>query len=347
MKKLLLAMLLLLTCSFSFSQSIQGTVTDEQKTPLPGVSIVIDGTQSGTTTDFDGKYSIIADPGSVLIFTYLGMKPQRKTVGSNRVINVTMTQDAESLDEVIVTALGVESKKVSLANSIQNIKAEELIEGNQTNMVNGLQGKVSGVNIVSSGGAPGTSSIILIRGGSSITGNNQPLFVVDGIPIDNSTNSSLDVASINRASDINPADVESISVLKGPAAAALYGIQAASGAVIITTKKGKAGLSRISYSGSLSLDKVLGTPQVQTGFGKGKQIVDANGTVYDPESSFSWGAPLTGGSPIYYNMDEFYKTAITQNHNVSYSSGTEKGNLYFSIGDMSQDGIIPSTSYDK
>src|SRR5690606_11213214 len=105
--------------------------------------------------------------------------------------------------------------------------------------------------------------------------------------------------------------------------------------------------SRISYSGSLSLDKVLGTPQVQTGFGKGKQIVDANGTVYDPESSFSWGAPLTGGSPIYYNMDEFYKTAITQNDNVSYSSGTEKGNLYFSIGDMSQDGIIPSTSYDK
>src|SRR5690606_1737024 len=237
--------------------------------------------------------------------------------------------------------------KKSLTNSIQNIKAEQLLEGNQANMVNGLQGKVSGVNIVSSGGAPGTSSIILIRGGSSITGNNQPLFVVDGIPIDNSTNSSLDVASINRASDINPADVESISVLKGPAAAALYGIQAASGAVLITTKKGKAGVSSISYSGSLSVDRILGTPDIQTTYGKGKQIVDATGTVYDPESSFSWGAPLDGGSPIYYNMEEFYKSAITQNHNVSYSSGSEKSNIYFSIGDMSQDGIIPTSSYDK
>lgn len=347
MKKLLLAMLLLLTCSFSFSQSIQGTVTDEQKTPLPGVSIVIDGTQSGTTTDFDGKYSIIADPGSVLIFTYLGMKPQRKTVGSNRVINVTMTQDAESLDEVIVTALGVESKKVSLANSIQNIKAEELIEGNQTNMVNGLQGKVSGVNIVSSGGAPGTSSIILIRGGSSITGNNQPLFVVDGIPIDNSTNSSLDVASTNRASDINPNDIASISVLKGPAAAALYGIQAASGAVIITTKKGQAGVSQVSYSGSLSVDKILGTPDVQSQYGQGMQVGSGADMEYDPESSFSWGAPISAGTPLYFNMEEFYKTAITQNHNVSYSSGNEKSNIYFSIGDLSQDGIVPSTSYDK
>src|SRR5690606_20429420 len=159
MKKLLLSMLFLLTCGFSFSQSISGTVTDEQKTPLPGVSIVIDGTSLGTTTDFDGNYSVAAEAGDVLVFTYLGMKTQTKTVASSKVINVTMSQDATSLDEVIVTALGVESKKVSLANSIQNIKSEELIQGNQTNMVNGLQGKVSGVNIVSSGGAPGTSSI--------------------------------------------------------------------------------------------------------------------------------------------------------------------------------------------
>src|SRR5690554_949161 len=317
MKKLLLAMLLLLTCSFSFSQSIQGTVTDEQKTPLPGVSIVIDGTQSGTTTDFDGKYSIIADPGSVLIFTYLGMKPQRKTVGSNRVINVTMTQDAESLDEVVVTALGVESKKKSLANSIQNIKSEELIQGNQTNMVNGLQGKVSGVTVVNSGGAPGSSSIILIRGGSSITGNNQPLFVVDGIPIDNSTSSSLEVASTNRASDINPADIESVSVLKGPAAAALYGIQAAGGAVIITTKRGKSGVSTVTYSGSISSDKVIGTPKVQTMYGKGAQIRTSGGITYDPESSLSFGQAIGAGTPIFNNIEEFYDTANTQNHNVS------------------------------
>lgn len=347
MKKLLLSMLLLLTCGFSFSQSISGTVTDEQQTPLPGVSITVDGTRTGTTTDFDGKYTIQAEAGAVLVFTYLGMKTQTKTVGSSGVLDVTLQEDAQSLDEVVVTALGVESKKKSLANSIQNIKSEELIQGNQTNMVNGLQGKVSGVNIVSSGGAPGTSSIILIRGGSSITGNNQPLFVVDGIPIDNSTNSSLDVASTNRASDINPNDVASISVLKGPAAAALYGIQAASGAVIITTKKGQAGVSNLSYSGSMSVDNILGTPDVQSQFGQGKQVVSETGMEYDPESSFSWGAPIGSSTPLYYNMEDFYKTAITQNHNVSYSSGNEKSNIYFSIGDLSQDGIVPSTSYDK
>lgn len=340
-------MLLLLTCGFSFSQSISGTVTDEQQTPLPGVSIVVDGTRTGTTTDFDGNYSIEAEPGTVLIFTYLGMKTQTKTVGSSSVLNVTMAQDAESLDEVVVTALGVEAKKVSLANSIQNIKSEQLIQGNQTNMVNGLQGKVSGVSIVSSGGAPGTSSIILIRGGSSITGNNQPLFVVDGIPIDNSTNSSLDVASTNRASDINPNDVASISVLKGPAAAALYGIQAASGAVIITTKKGQAGVSKLSYSGSLSVDDIIGTPGVQSQYGQGMQVGSGADMEYDPESSFSWGAPISAGTPLFYNMEDFYKTAITQNHNVSYSTGSEKSNIYFSIGDLSQDGIVPSTSYDK
>lgn len=347
MKKLLLSMLLLLTCGFSFSQSISGTVTDEQETPLPGVSIVVDGTQTGTTTDFDGNYTIQAETGDVLVFTYLGMKSQNKTVGNSNVLNVILEEDATSLDEVVVTALGVESKKKSLTNSIQNIKSEELIQGNQTNMVNGLQGKVSGVNIVSSGGAPGTSSIILIRGGTSLTGNNQPLFVVDGIPIDNSTNSSLDVASTNRASDINPEDIASISVLKGPAAAALYGIQAASGAVIITTKRGQAGVSKLSYSGSMSVDRILGTPDVQSQYGQGMQVGTGADIEYDPESSFSWGAPIESGTPLYFNMEDFYKTAITQNHNVSYSSGSEKSNIYFSIGDLSQDGIVPSTSYDK
>lgn len=347
MKQVLFSMLLLFSCAYSYSQNISGKVTDEQQTPLPGVSIVVQGTQNGTTTDFDGNYNIQAQSGAVLVFTYLGMKTQRKTVGSSSVLNLTMQEDAQSLDEVVVTALGVEAKKVSLSNSIQNIKSEQLIQGNQTNMVNGLQGKVSGVSIVSSGGAPGTSSIILIRGGTSITGNNQPLFVVDGIPIDNSTNSSLDVASTNRASDINPNDVASISVLKGPAAAALYGIQAASGAVIITTKKGQAGVSKISYSGSFSVDDIIGTPDVQSMYGQGKQVVSGTGMVYDPESSFSWGAPIGAGTPLFYNMEDFYKTAITQNHNVSYSTGNEKSNIYFSIGDLSQDGIVPTTSYDK
>ncbi|WP_418501234.1 carboxypeptidase-like regulatory domain-containing protein [Flagellimonas sp.] len=269
----------------AFAQSqytLTGTVTESGSgLPLTGASVFVENTSFGTVTDFDGNYSFTAtlEQGTyTLSLSSLGFTPQKITftAGGNSTItnNASLSEDLTSLDEVVVTALGIEANKKSLSNSIQNIKSDQLLEGNQANMVNGLQGKVSGVNIVSSGGAPGTSSIILIRGGSSITGSNQPLFVVDGIPIDNSTNSSLDVASINRASDINPADVESISILKGPAAAALYGIQAASGAVIITTKKGKAGVSTISYSGSLSVDKILGTPDVQSALWAGNGNCD-------------------------------------------------------------------------
>ena len=347
MKLNLILALVMLSSSIGFGQRIQGKVTDESGVPLPGVTVLVVGTTTGTTTDFDGNYAINAKEGESLLFSYLGMLSQTIRLGSQSTLNVTMKEDATSLDEVVVTAFGNESKKRSLTNAVQSINAEQLLQGNQNNMVNGLQGKVSGVTVVNSGGAPGASSVILIRGGTSITGNNQPLFVVDGIPIDNSTNSSLIVASTNRASDINPEDIESISVLKGPTAAALYGIQASEGAVIITTKKGKAGVSKVSYSGSLSVDKVLGTPETQKIYGQGRQVGTDSSFTYDPESEFSWGDKIAQGTPLFNNIEGIYQTAVTQNHNVSYSSGNEKGNMYFSIGDLSQEGVIPSTSYDK
>ncbi len=347
MKLNLILALVMLSSSIGFGQRIQGKVTDESGVPLPGVTVLVVGTTTGTTTDFDGNYAINAKEGENLLFSYLGMLSQTIRLGSQSTLNVTMKEDATSLDEVVVTAFGNESKKRSLTNAVQSINAEQLLQGNQNNMVNGLQGKVSGVTVVNSGGAPGASSVILIRGGTSITGNNQPLFVVDGIPIDNSTNSSLIVASTNRASDINPEDIESISVLKGPTAAALYGIQASEGAVIITTKKGKAGVSKVSYSGSLSVDKVLGTPETQKIYGQGRQVGTDSSFTYDTESEFSWGDKIAQGTPLFNNIEGIYQTAVTQNHNVSYSSGNEKGNMYFSIGDLSQEGVIPSTSYDK
>lgn len=347
MKLNLILALVMLSSSIGFGQRIQGKVTDESGVPLPGVTVLVVGTTTGTTTDFDGNYAINAKEGENLLFSYLGMLSQTIRLGSQSTLNVTMKEDATSLDEVVVTAFGNESKKRSLTNAVQSINAEQLLQGNQNNMVNGLQGKVSGVTVVNSGGAPGASSVILIRGGTSITGNNQPLFVVDGIPIDNSTSSSLIVASTNRASDINPEDIESISVLKGPTAAALYGIQASEGAVIITTKKGKAGVSKVSYSGSLSVDKVLGTPETQKIYGQGRQVGTDSSFTYDTESEFSWGDKIAQGTPLFNNIEGIYQTAVTQNHNVSYSSGNEKGNMYFSIGDLSQEGVIPSTSYDK
>jgi len=343
----LLTLLMVFFVQSLFAQSItvKGVVnSSEDGFPLPGVGIVIKNTSNGSTTDFDGNYEIKADMNSVLVFSYVGFTSQEIIVTSN-VINVTLVS-GESLDEVVITALGIKKERKSLGYAVQSVKADELLEGNQSSLVNGLQGKVSGVTIVNSGGAPGSSAIIMIRGGSSITGNNQPLFIVDGLPIDNSTSSSLEVASSNRASDINPEDIESISVLKGPAAAALYGIQAAEGAVIITTKRGKAGASVVTYSGSVSIDNIIGTPDVQTLYGQGQQIVTSGGTTINTDSPLSWGNS-TAGSPIFNNIEDFFSTAITSNHTVSYSGGNDKGNVYFSIGDFSQDGAIESTSYDK
>lgn len=345
---LLICAFLFVSQTFAQEREVTGQVVDETGMPLPGVNILVKETSIGTVTNFDGEFSLtVPNDQAVLVFSSLGFVKQEKVLGTASEISITMETDMESLNEVVVTALGIERNKKALGYAVQAVEAEQLMEGNQPNLVNSLQGKVSGVTIANSGGAPGSSSVIMIRGGSSITGNNQPLFVVDGIPIDNSTSSSLEVASANRASDINPEDIASISVLKGPAAAALYGIQAAEGAVIITTKKGKAGVGVVSYSGSVSFDEVLGVPDIQQIYGQGKQLVTETGTTFDPDSQFSWGDRLASGAQTFNHLEDFYSTAITQNHNVSYSGGSEKNQLYFSIGDLSQEGVIDGTSYDK
>jgi len=333
-----------LTTLFAQQIDVKGTVSDTSGIALPGVNVIVKGQKKGTSTDFDGVYQILIQKEETLVFSYVGFKSKEILVSSN-ILNVTLEEDANQLNEVVVTALGIKKEKKSLGYAVQAVQSSELLEGNSSSMVNGLQGKVSGVTVVNSGGAPGASAVIMIRGGSSITGNNQPLFVVDGIPIDNSTTSSLEVSSSNRASDINPADIESISVLKGPAAAALYGIQAAEGAIIITTKRGKAGVSSVSYSGAMSVNNVLGTVNVQDAYGHGTQIVGADNTVIDPESPFSWGNKITGKT--YKNIDNFFNTAISQNHTLSYSAGSEKATVYFSVGDVSQEGVIKGTSHDK
>ncbi|WP_341221484.1 SusC/RagA family TonB-linked outer membrane protein [Polaribacter atrinae] len=326
--------------------NVKGKVTDNTG-ELPGVSVLIKGTKKGTSTDFDGMFSIKAEKGATIVFTSLGYKRKEVKVNS-ATLNVTLEEDTNVLNEVVVTSFGVKRQKKSLGYAAQALKSEELLEGNQNNMVNTLQGKVSGVTVTSSGGAPGSSSVIMIRGGTSITGNNQPLMIVDGLPIDNSTDSSSEVASTNRASDLNPEDIESITVLKGPAAAALYGIQAAEGAVIITTKRGKEGVSKVFVSSSLSVDNVMGTPDIQQKYGQGEQIVQTDGSInYNLESPLSWGEAISPGTKTYNHIKDFYKTGITQNYFTSYTGGNAKGNTYFSIGNLDNQGIIPTTSYNK
>lgn len=347
MKKTFLILWLSLISLYSWAQTITGKVTDTKGEVLPGVSVTKEGATGGSITDISGNYHIDAKKGDVLNFSFMGMVSKKITVGTQSILNVEMEENTSQLDEVIVTAFGVTNQKRTLGYSAQSINSKEILEGNQSNVINTLQGKVAGVSVNNSGGVPGASSVIMIRGGTSLTGNNQPLIIVDGIPIDNSTDASLEVASINRASDINPQDIETITVLKGPAAAALYGIQAASGAVVITTKKGKAGKISVNYDGSISMNKVLGVPDIQTKYGQGQQILQADGSViYNPQSNLSWGEEIKGGQ-VYNHLQDFYQTGVSFNNNVSISGGTEKSRNYFSFGNVSNKGVIPSTKYNK
>ena len=238
-------------------RTITGTVTDNDGEPLVGVNITIAGTTTGTVSDLDGNYSLEVPPGSRLIFSYTGYSSQEVVVQGGQTVFDVQLAPGVNLDEVVVTALGISREKKALGYAVQEVGGEELLETREPNLVNAMQGRVAGVQITSSGGGPGQSARIIIRGVNSLdpSANNQPLFVVDGVLIDNSTltvgGSSARNFS-NRVGDLNPDDIESVSVLKGGAATALYGVRAATGAVIITTKQGKAGKLTVHFNSSLA-----------------------------------------------------------------------------------------------
>jgi len=349
MRNIILTCIAVFSSLATFGQSVSGTVSDTSGTPLPGVSIVVSGSNRGTTTDFDGNYSISASQGDLLLFSYLGMKSVERTVGAQTVLNVTMEEDAEQLGEVVVTAFGIAQEKKSLGYAVQSIDAESITQTKQANLVSSLQGQVAGVQITNSGGAPGQSARIIIRGVNSLDPNadNQPLFVVDGVPIDNSTVESPNTPRglTNRAADINPADVESMSVLKGAAATALYGVRAANGAVIITTKKGRAGMTNISFNTSLGFEDLNHKPVMQKVYGQG-----FNGE-YDGDSFWpSWGAPISEvaqivpGHKYENNWEKAFQTGVQTDNTVSISGGNEKTTFYASLGRFDHKGIIPFSS---
>ncbi|MEO6135453.1 MAG: SusC/RagA family TonB-linked outer membrane protein [Ginsengibacter sp.] len=344
---LILGALFFVQQSYAQQITVTGKVTAPDGAALSGVSVKIKKKNAGMSTAADGTYSIKADKTDVLVFTYVGYAAIEKTVGNQSVINVEMAEDARTLSEVAVTAFGVKQQVRSLGFSTQNVKASEVVESQQPNIVNALQGKIAGVQITNSSGAPGASSSIMIRGGNSLSGNNQPLFVVDGIPIDNSTPVGQGglVASYgpatNRAVDINPEDIATITVLKGPAAAALYGIRAASGAIIITTKKGSGGAARITYQGTFSMDNVNRLPKVQSKFKQG-----ALG-IADPTAPYSWGPEFTKGETIYDNLKDFFQTAFTQTHDLSLSGSSEKSTYYASASYFDQGAITDNSNFKR
>ena len=284
------------------NKTITGTVYDAATNePLPLVTVAVKGTTIGMVTDIDGKYNIsVPDDATVLTFSFVGYQTLEEQIGTRTTIDVQMTELVTSLEEVVVTALGVERETKALGYSVQEVQGDDLVEARETNMVNSLSGKVAGVQVTGSGTTIGGSSRVIIRGESSLNINaNQPLFVVDGIPISNgnagaSGSGNLEVDYGNSAGEVNPDDIASVSVLKGPAAAALYGSRAANGAILITTKsgKGKKGIG-VSVNSNVTFDNPLRLPEWQDVYGQGNNgqfaFVDGSGSGIADGVDESWG----------------------------------------------------------
>ena len=294
----ILTLLLAFVVQFTFAQekTITGTVTDESG-PLPGVSIIIKGTTSGTETDFDGKYTITSKVGDVLVFSFVGMKSQEQTVGIANTINVVLEAD-NVLDEVVVTAYGIKKEKRSVGYAVQEVKAEAITNSGASNVLDALSGKSSGVQITRSSGSAGGGSRILIRGATSMVGNNQALIIIDGVRSNNETlqsqASTAGTASSNRLMDLNAEDIESISVLKGAGATAIYGTAGSGGVILVTTKKGTLGQKfQVSVSSQVAFDEVSQLTQLQNQYAQGR-VIGGVPTWRGPETgeSGSWGPAL-------------------------------------------------------
>src|SRR5438477_4191697 len=328
----LLVEILLVAAPRAFSQqkTITGTVTSEQGVPLSGVAVVVKGTFGSTSTGNAGQYSIRAAVGQVLQFRFIGTASVERTVGEDSVIDVQLRKVALNLDAVVVTALGQTTTQRALGYSQQTVMGPEIAQTQRENFVNALEGRVAGVDVTSTSGVPGASSSIIIRGVTSISGSNQPLIILDGLPVDNRTVNTGVLASdkssttafsnrgvdfTNRAADLNSQDIETVTVLKGPEAAALYGIDAANGALVIKTKRGRAG-GGMTYSSSMRIERTSANYRLQRVYGP----TTVTGSTLGSFQYF--GAPYPAGTQFYDNIDGFLRTGLSQNHNLSFSGAT-------------------------
>ena len=384
----LAAMLFFTVAVSAQNKQVAGTVKDASGAPLPGVSVLVDGTLTGAITDLDGNYSLSAKSSDALVFSFFGMKTQRIAVGDQSRINVTMEDDALALDEVVVTAMGISREKKALGYAVQDVKSESLTQAASASLSSALQGKLSGVEIASSSGMPGASAKITIRGSRSLDGDNTPLYVVDGMPIastpDLDTGNSVTGSDFaGRSLDIDPNDIESINVLKGQAASALYGMRATNGVIIITTKKGsaaQAGKTTVTFTSNYSFDRASTLPKNQMVYAQG-----SNGK-YSYNSSMAWGPkiselpndPTYGGNVenaytangmhtgMYYvpqraqagldpwavpqaydNVGEFFKTGHTFSNNISVAQNSGTGSFIVSLGNTDSKGIVLGTGLER
>lgn len=358
MKKILLVFLIILGGTPGYAQvrkTVSGTVKDAKGESMPGVSVLEKGTTSGTSTDASGAYKITVGPNAVLKFSMLGYLIKEVNVGNQTQINVTLASSESELSEVVVTALGIKREKKSLGYGVQEVKGETLVSAKEPNLANTLTGKVAGLQVIRSSDGPAGSSKILLRGSNSLTGSNQPLIVVDGVPIDNFTgasdngywNRSLDMG--NGIADINPDDIETLSILKGPSAAALYGSRAGNGVILITTKSGRAqdGLG-IQASTSYGISNIFTNPELQNSFGQG------NTGVYNATSTASWGPKADGqmvtnwngqqvGLSTFNNVDNYLQQGTNMNNSISFQQMYKGVSVYSSYNRLEDEGIVPGT----
>ena len=368
---LLLAFVVHLT--FAQEKTVSGTVSDNNSLPLPGATVIVKGTTTGVSTDFDGNYLISTNVGDALIFSYVGYASQTIVVGATaNTINVILQPDNE-LEEIVVTAFGTgdrNARETVYAN--QTIKAEDLISTPTKNALEGLRGKTAGVKLSTGSGSVGASTRIVLRGEGSLTGNNNALIIVDGIAIDNSTTRGGAGSGTtgysdfgNRFNDINPDDIESITILKGPSATSLYGSRGASGVVLITTKSGKGSKMKVNYSGSTSMETPIVLLQRQSKFGQG-----FDNASLDSGENWSWGPAFDGvvrpwTSPVDTDGDgslealtrpysavknqlvDFFNTGYTTNHSVNISGSTEGFTYFTSFSNTDQTGVLDNTYYKR
>src|SRR6266540_5765364 len=337
---------------------VTGKVTTDQGAPLPGVSVIVKGTNARASTNNDGSYSIHADAGQVLQFRSIGTTAAERTVGAENVINVQLRRVATRLNTVQVTALGQTTSARELGTSQQTIGGDDIAQTQRENFVNSLQGRIAGVDVTSTSGVPGASSSITIRGVSSISSSNQPLMIVDGLPIDNKTLNTRVLASdrpgsttafnnrgldfTNRAADLDPENIATLTILKGPEAAALYGIDAANGAIVITTKRGKAGVG-VQYTSTFRIEATRAKPQLQRVYGP----TTVTGGILGSFDYF--GAPYPAGTTFYDNIDGFLRTGTTATTSLSFSGATSDNRINYRLGTSvdKQNGVVPNSGYGR
>ena len=329
--------------------TVTGKVVDASGMPVIGAAVIVKGTTIGTSTGVDGDFSLQVPPPSadaVLEINYLGYEPIAQTVGSRTNITFTLRESAVDVDAVVVTALGIKRSEKALSYNVQQVNSEDIVANKDVNFINSLSGKVAGVTINSSSGGVGSASRVVMRGQKSISQTSNALYVIDGVPMfTTARDGGTEFASqgtTDPIADINPEDIESMSVLNGAAAAALYGSDAANGAIVVTTKRGKAGYTSVTVSSNTEVMSPFVLPEFQNRYGTG-DLNSSEGSIVR-----SWGNRLNSSNYMGYSpRDDYFQTGVTGTESVSLSTGTEKNQTYFSAAAVNSRGIVPNNGYDR